>query len=286
MNCRILLPHSERQLRSLQCGPVSFVLPPTTLVELPMKLTCYQIDTQPAEMVPGQPERDWMSQFNDRHPYRCLPLVVANTSGWELLSPVSFTATWNGGPLGKDMTLVPTGATSPELLQRWATSHFGGGVLTFHTGFLFRTEEGWDMWTGGSPNRIKDGIQPLTAIVETYWLPFPFTMNWHFTRPGTVAFEKSEPYCFVMPVPHQTIDVIEPIVKPLQSDPELFKEYSAWGASRSQFIKDLAEGKPETVKQGWQRDYFTGRTPQGHVMTDTHVNRRRLKPPRPAKEGE
>lgn len=245
-----------------------------------MKLTCYQIDAQAPRMVPGQPDRSWMSQFNDRHPYRCLPLVVANTTGWDLLLPVAFKATWNGGARPADITLEPLNGTRPDVLSRWVSSHFGGGVLTFHTGYLFRTEQAWDMWTGGSPNQIRDGIQALSAIVETSWLPFPFTMNWHFTRPGSVSFDKDESFCFVMPVPHQAIDALEPVIMPLQSNPELLKEYSDWGTSRARFIKDLAEGRPETVKQGWQRDYFSGRTPGGHVLTDSHVQRRRLKVPR------
>lgn len=251
-----------------------------------MKLTCYQIDPQPAPMVPGQPDRDWMSKFSDRHPYRCLPLIVANTSGWELQLPVSFMATWNGGPLATDIVVEPIGATTREELARWAVSHFGDGVLTFHTGWLFRTEEGWSTWTGGPPNHLKDGIQALVGIVETFWLPFPFTMNWHFTRPCKVAFMKGDPFCFLMPVSHQSIDSIQPIVKSIHDDAELLKHYTHWGESRAQFIKDLDEQKPETVKQGWQRDYFAGRTPGGHVITDKHVNRRRLKAPRKAEKGE
>ena len=50
-----------------------------------MKLTCYQVDPQPAEMVPGRPDREWMDRFADRHPYRCLPLNIANQNGWWLL---------------------------------------------------------------------------------------------------------------------------------------------------------------------------------------------------------
>ena len=34
----------------------------------------------------------------------------------------------------------------------------------------------------GPFNQPKDAIQPLTAIVETDWAPFTFTMNWKFTR--------------------------------------------------------------------------------------------------------
>ena len=248
-----------------------------------MKLTCYQIDPLSPPLVPGRPDREWMDKFSHRHPYRCLPLVVANTSGWELQLPVSFTAEWNGGALGTDITLEPTGKTTREQLARWATSHFGGGVLTFHTGYLFRTEPGWDVWAGGPPNQLKDGIQPLVGITETFWLPFPFTMNWHFTRPGKVSFENGEPYCFITPMPHTALDDIEPVVKPIESDPELFAQYKAWGQSRSQFIDDLKNSESNAVKQGWQKDYFQGRTADGQINTDDHINRRRLKSPRKEK---
>jgi hypothetical protein len=245
-----------------------------------MKLTCYQVDPNPPALVPGQPDRAWMDKFSHRHPYRCLPLVFANTSGWQLQLPVSFKATWNGGALGTDIVLEPTGDTTREQMQRWATSHFGGGVLTFHTGYLFRTEPGWDVWAGGPPNALKDGIQALAGITETFWLPFPFTMNWHFTRPCTVHFEKGEPYCFITPMPHQALDDVDPVIKPIESDPELYAQYMAWGQSRSKFIDDLKNRESDAVKQGWQRDYFQGRTQDGQVAIDSHIHRRRLKTPR------
>jgi hypothetical protein len=251
-----------------------------------MKLTCYQVDSQPAEMVPGRPDREWMDKFSDRHPYRCLPLVVANTTGWELLSPVSFTATWNGGPRCEDIRLDRDADTPQALLDRWAVSHFSGGVLTFHTGYLFRTEPGWDLQVMGPPNHIKDGIQPLVGVVETYWLPFPFTMNWRFTRPGMISFKKGEPFCFVTPIPHDSVDQFEPIVKTIESDPELHKQYVAWGDSRTKFLDRLSDRDSDAVKHGWQRDYFKGRTPEGHLAPDSHINRRRLKAPRKAKDGE
>src|SRR5262245_64018272 len=114
-----------------------------------MKLTCYTIHGAGAEMVPGRPERHWMDEFSIRHPYRCLPLVIANSTGWELLSPVSFTASWNGGPGREDITLCPDEDTPSALLERWAVSHFAGGVLTRDTRYQFRTEAHWDRWVGG-----------------------------------------------------------------------------------------------------------------------------------------
>lgn len=249
-----------------------------------MKITCYTIDDEPAEMVPGRPDRAWMDAFGDRHPYRCLPLVIANTTGWELLSPATFTATWTGGPLAEDIRIDAD--DDFEGLARLVTSHFTKGVLTFHTGYLFRTEPGWDMWVGGAPNLVKDGIQPLSGIVETDWLPFPFTMNWHFTRPGMVQFHKGEPFCFIMPVPHAGYEAMQPVVRSIHDNPDLFSEYMAWSESRTSFLDKLSARDEDTVKQGWQRHYFKGEKVTGEKRGEAHVNRRRLQPPRPAGEGD
>ena len=249
-----------------------------------MKLTCYTVEDPPPPLIAARPDRDWMDEFSQRHPYRCLPLVMANTTGWEILCPCDFTATWNGRPAAGDIRIdADDGYPS---LNRFAASHFTHGVLTFHTGYLFRTEPGWDLWTGGPPNHIKDGIQPLIGIVESDWLPFPFTMNWHFTRPGMVNFRKGEPFCFIMPVPHASVEQFEPVLKRLDSEPELKAEYQAWHDSRTNFLQKLGDRDEETMRQKWQRHYYKGESPTGAVEADNHIHRRRLSQPRPAKPGE
>lgn len=215
--------------------------------------------------------------------YRCLPLNIANAHGWEILNPIPFEACWNGGTgIGDVQLRLP--ADAPHDVR--PVSLFGQAVLTFHIFGIFRTPPGWNLWVGGSPNSPKDGIYPLTGIVETDWAPYTFTMNWRFTRPGMVSFKKDEPFCFITPIPHEALDDIEPIVKSIHDDPELKRQYDAWGESRSNFLAKLADKEGEAVRHGWQRDYFRGRTPEGHVAPDSHINRRRLKPPRPAKPGE
>lgn len=252
-----------------------------------MKLTCYTVSDEPSPLVPGRPDRDWMDAFAERHPYRCLPLVVANTSGWELLSPVAFTAQWTGGKQPADIRIDSDDpAISPEDLKRHVVSHFSGGVLTFHTGYLFRTEPGWDIWVGGPPNVVKDGIAALTGIVETDWLPFPFTMNWRFTRPGIVSFDKGEPYAYIMPISHTAVDAVQPIVKRIEDEPALQKEYEAWGQSRTSFLDKLHAHDEAAKRAGWQRHYFKGETPAGEELTETHIHRRRLATPRKAEKGE
>ncbi len=63
----------------------------------PSRLECFPIRSAPPELVPGRPDRDWMDEFTARHSHRCLPLSMADTTGWDLLCPFGFEAEWNGG---------------------------------------------------------------------------------------------------------------------------------------------------------------------------------------------
>ncbi|MFI5015043.1 MAG: DUF6065 family protein [Hyphomicrobiales bacterium] len=242
-------------------------------------LICYRTEADPPKLLPGRPDRQWMDLTDQRYAYRCIPLSIANATGWEIVLPCSFSATWTGGALTTDIQIRPIGAVAS--LDARVISHFGHGVLTFHTGYLFRTSPGWALWCRGAPNMIKHGIVPLDGLVETDWLPFPFTMNWRFTRPGTVRFDEGEVFCFLTPVPHALYESIEPVMRSLDDDPGLKAAYEGWSASRTDFNASLARNEPETVKQGWQRHYVKGAAPEGEAAAGFHLSRRRLKPPRP-----
>ncbi len=244
-----------------------------------MELLCYPMGSRPPEIVPGRAQRRWMDAFSNRHPYRCLPLTMANTTGWEVLCPISFTAEWNGGPSQNDITITPD-RPSPNL-HHFVTSHFSRGVMTLHPQYLFRTPPGWGLLISGAPNHVKDGIAPLTGLVETDWLPFPFTMNWIFTRPGRVKFERGEPFCFITPIEHRKAEAFEPVIRSLDSNPVMKGQFEAWNRERTDFNRRLAAGDPETAKEAWQRFYFKGEIPDDlGAAPETHANKRRLKAPR------
>jgi hypothetical protein len=242
-----------------------------------LQIECFPMTRRPPDIVPGRPQRAWMEAFADRHPYRCLPLTMANTTGWEVLCPVGFTAEWNGGLHQSDIAITPD-HPFPDFGD-FAKSHFSHGVLTLHTGYMFRTPEGWSMSVGGAPNHIKDGIQPLVGVVETDWLPFPFTMNWRFTRPGRVKFARGEPFCFLMPIQDKALEGFELVQKALDRDVELSGQYNAWRDRREEFNKRIHRQDPEAMREAWQRFYFKGEMPDdAGEAPRAHVNKRRLKP--------
>lgn len=253
-----------------------------TLMELPPsatpQLVCYRLDPRAAPIIPGRRERQWMDDTSDHYAYRCLPLSTANTSGWELTSPLDFEVQWNGGQ-GIDAVTARAPGVDPNALRGLITSHFGHGILTFHTGWLFRTSPGWGLWVRGAPNYGKDGMHPLDGVVETDWLPFPFTMNWRFTRPCTVRFAKGDPFCFVTFCPHALLDNVAPRLADINDDAKLKAEYTEWGKSRAEFNQALLEGNPAAVSKKWQRGYFQGKDLEGHAPL-FHVNKRRLQAPK------
>lgn len=200
-----------------------------------------------------------MDQTAERFAYRCTPLTMANASGWEILNPVGLTATWNGGDQIADISVQ--GDDGQPLA--YAASHFGFGVLTFTTGHLFRTDPGWALWCRGVPNLPKDGIAPLDGIIETDWLPFTFTMNWRFTRPGSVRFEPGEPFCFITPWQSVAVERVQPRLRPLSAEPELARQFRAWQTSRTSFSTSLTAHDPDTVARKWQRFYLNGTDASG-----------------------
>lgn len=242
-----------------------------------MKLHCYALTPEPPVLVPANPSRAWMDAFPDRHAYRCLPLSIANAHGWEIQSPCSFEIRWNGGPEAKDITFHPL--DDFPWLNHFVMSNFTHGIVTFHTGYMFRTEPGWNTLVSGPFNLPKDGIVPLTGVTETDWLPYPFTMNWHLTRPGAVRWEKGEPFCMVFPVPQGALEQITPEIYDIDDNPDLKAQYDAWRNKREEFMVKFRAGDQETLKQAWQRYYFLGKMASTGEAVATHTHKIRLDQP-------
>ncbi|HTQ01907.1 MAG TPA: DUF6065 family protein [Casimicrobiaceae bacterium] len=242
-----------------------------------MKLECYALSPNPLPLRAAPPSRNWMDRIPDRHAYRCLPLAIANAHGWEIACVCDFEAAWDGGPHARNVQLrALDGFTS---LPQYVVTHFAFGIVTFHLTYLFRTEPGWNLVATGPTNQPKDGIAPLTGVIETDWLPYPFTMNWQMTRPGRVRFSKDEPICMVFPVQANAAAETEPVIRDLADNPELQAQAMAWKGRRDDFMQRFNAGDQATRKAGWQRDYFLGRRADGAAPDAQHVNKLRLTEP-------
>lgn len=239
-----------------------------------MKLTAYILDGKQCDIRPAALDRVWMNATDQRFAYRCLPLNIANTHGWEILCPSPFTAIWGGEPEPGSVLVTPGSGGPPP-----AVSHFGAGMLTFHLGCIFRTEPGYDLVVQGPVNSPKDAIAALTGIVEADWTSFSFTMNWMFTQPEIeVEFAAGEPFCHIYPIRRGEIETFEPEILPLASDRELQGRFKAWSAGRRLFNRELGQPGSDAQAQRWQKHYFRGIEVTGQPGPTDHRTALKIRP--------
>ena len=249
-----------------------------------MDLICHLVDRHPVDIRPARKRRNWMDQTPDAYAYRCLPLAIANAHGWEIFCPLTFEAEWNGGAGKEDVQVVfegdgENGVLGDRKLTSMVASHFGSGILTFDLGLMFTTAPGYDLWVTGPTNEFKDGIQALSAVVETYWMPFTFTMNWKFTRPNCrVRFERDEPFCFFFPIEHGLLERFNPAFREIAGEPDLEKQYK-FGLGQRAFPDVVKKLKGEDISLQEQRDlkrlkfqgwYARGEMPDGSATVPDH----------------
>ena len=138
-------------------------------------------------------------------------------------------------------------------------------------------------------NEFKDGIQALSAVVEAYWMPFTFAMNWKFTRPhAKVTLVEGEPFCFFFPIAHGLLAQCEPTLRHMRDEPALQKQYKIGVGQRCVLeVAKTRKGKGFKVEECkhlmWPSWYMRGVYPDGTDGSD-HQKSVALKPFTPAAE--
>ncbi|WP_422930205.1 DUF6065 family protein [Singulisphaera sp. PoT] len=237
----------------------------------PLQITAYSAWGFDVKIVPAWFKRDWMDATSSGFAYQCLPMTLANQSGWFILAPHGATAEWNGGKAPTDLKVHVEG--SPPMTH--AMSQVGSGILTWTIPYIFRTPPGWNLLCRGPANHVKDGISPLEGLVETDWSLASFSMNWKMTRPGSVTFEAGEPVAMLVPHFREDLEDFQADLQELSNNPELSEGYRVWITSRQEFLAAQRSGDLAAIKKKYQKHYFQGTTNSG-VFFEGHQKKRRL----------
>ena len=216
---------------------------------------------------PAGLRRDWMDATIVKVAYRCLPLSIANQSGWVIRSPHSFRATWIGGDEGHCTRLEPFGGDDPRFSMHIRTN-FGTGIVSFALPWVFRTPPGYGLIVRGPVNMVRRNAAPLEGLVETDWAPYTFTMNWKIVQPHIrVEFRREEPICMITPYPLELLEQFRPRVTDLREDAALEAEFKAWHAERrthGEASKALPYEAKEFKLRYLRGEHMDGASHQGH----------------------
>jgi hypothetical protein len=183
---------------------------------------------------PLKAKRFWMDNLPEKIAYRCIPINVANQYGWQVLSPIEFCANWNGGNLSEDIQVH----YHDNCKSNFASSHFGSGILSIVPDFILKTNEDISIYVRGIPNMFMDGIHPIEGVVETDWLPFTFTFNYQFTKPGEIIFKKNQPLFSFFPIKRGFIESFKTNKDFIVNNNDLNEEYIAYKDARINYQKN------------------------------------------------
>lgn len=192
---------------------------------------------------PLKARRVWMDNTPEKYAYRCLPLQIANQYGWGVYGPSGFTAEWEGDNGYKGVKIVH------DENHPIGSSQFGSGILTIHVDFIITTNKNVSIFAQGIPNFFTDKIVPLSGIIETDWLPFTFTFNYKFTRPGKVRFEKDDPLFSFFPIQRGYIESFSTSCANIADDKEFNEDYLVYRESRSKHLRDNVHGDQKYYKK-------------------------------------
>ena len=105
------------------------------------------------QLRPSPPRRHWMDELP--HAYKCLPLLLANQWGWQILCPTDVVVTWDGTPNPSGLRVEVAPQFEPAI-----KSQFGAGIVTFSPPGCFEPRRAG---TSTSRGRAIDG-NPIASL--------------------------------------------------------------------------------------------------------------------------
>ena len=141
------------------------------------------------------PQRNWMDETFSNHAYRCVPLVNANSYGWEIVLPITVV-------VRKDENGVVSVIEGEHSLgfQICGTS-IQNESIAFYPHMAFLSDSGYSLMCTQPPNLFIDGAQAYTAIIPTSWWAESFQFSWRITKTNEeVIFPAGTPilFCFLI----------------------------------------------------------------------------------------
>jgi hypothetical protein len=229
-------------------------------------ITLTKTHQNPPPVKQSRVKRDWMDATYNKHAYQCLPLTVANVSGWELILEQDVVVQWDGG------NTVPKVLKGEMYNNRPVTQPSVIGIMSFTTGWAFNTEDGYSTWISGSPNYFVDGAVPLTASIPSYWWPDEFNMNWKITKIGEpVTFPAGMPFMFFTIYPNQLIQNVEFKIENLWDKSQLIQDRMSYSNAKSKKLQE----HPWT----WMKGIKTGLNEKGEKIGPTFEGLPKIKEP-------
>jgi hypothetical protein len=219
----------------------------------------------------GKQHRDYFA----KHAYLCLPLTIANQSGFVVKSNVDMTLFWPGGESRAIIDLHgKQHANESESIQNFY-NNFGSGIVSIANSFILRTPPGINLMTIQPPNYFIPGAHVMTGIVEADNLRGHFTFNLKVTTPGIkVHIKKGDWLGAFIPTPRyfieqfKLIDGLEVYDNSVHDLEKASIDKLKYERNGGDLEKNIQNGMENTYLASMGRRYFKGIHPNDKEFID------------------
>lgn len=213
-------------------------------------ITLHLLDDYDKTLAPvkASKNRDWWDDFSiddktNNHAKFCLPMTMASGIGYYILSPATFTVSWDGDIKNDAIVEVYDDAASHAFIDNHSTR----GGFTVQSMFIPRTENPGDfIYIKGVPNQYRKPYYVLEGIIEAWWNPARFGVVFMLNRGGRFKINKGEPIAQMILMTSATLNAdLTLTTEPADQQPEF----------------DAKRSRPDYP--GKEFDYMKGLLPDG-----------------------
>lgn len=157
------------------------------------KLSLYLHDKYDRRLapVPASRYKEWWEDnaATQNHARHCLPLAMANSLGFYILSPGTFTVEWDGDVQHRaEVTAIEKSS------HYQVDNHAAFGSFTVQTKFVPRTENPGDfVYVKSIPNERQRDYSCMEACIEAWWNPGNFGLVFMLNHAGKFTIYMGQP---------------------------------------------------------------------------------------------
>lgn len=194
--------------------------------------------------------RDWWedNQATRDHAKHCLPLSMANSLGYYILSPGTFIVEWNGDTHVRAKVTIIDKSSHCEI-----DNHAAFGSFTIQSKFIPVTDDPGDfVYIKGIPNERGKPYSCMEACIEAWWNVGNFGLVFILNQSGEFLIEKGTPIA------------------------HMFLYHGIAGSVESEIVEGYPPGHAEWLEKrsrdGYQKDfdYIRGLKSTGENV-DSHI---------------
>lgn len=157
------------------------------------KITIHFADNYDKSLAPIKADRyrDWWEDNNATrdHARHCLPLSMANSLGYYILSPGTFIVEWDGDYFKRAKIQHIEKSSHYEI-----DNHAAFGSFVVQTSFIPVTDDPGDfIFIKGIPNERGKPYTCMEAIIEAWWSVGIFGLVFLLNQPGKFMIQKGTP---------------------------------------------------------------------------------------------